>query len=348
MWRLESECRCKILFMKIAIVKLSALGDIVNAMIVLQFIKKYNSKIEIDWVVEESYKELLVNHPSINKVHTVNLKQAKKEKSLLMFIKEVKKIRNFDKFDLVIDMQGLVKSAFVSRIVSSGQTIGFHRSSSRESISSIFYSHTFKIDYKENIILRNLSLIENSLNFIPKKENIQNKESFLYSSKKYFFSEFSRSMKNIILIPGASHPSKCYPIENFSYLVEYLDANYIIIWGNDNEKEMADKIKNLCPSVNVAKKMPLDELISLIQQSDLVIGPDTGPTHMSWALNVPSITLFGSTPGYRNAYETEINKILESDSIVNPLKINKNDYSIANIDAAEIVKISNTLLKLNK
>ena len=193
-----------------------------------------------------------------------------------------------------------------------------------------------------------MSLIENSLNFIPKKENIQNKESFLYSSKKYFFSEFSRSMKNIILIPGASHPSKCYPIENFSYLVEYLDANYIIIWGNDNEKEMADKIKNLCPSVNVAKKMPLDELISLIQQSDLVIGPDTGPTHMSWALNVPSITLFGSTPGYRNAYETEINKILESDSIVNPLKINKNDYSIANIDAAEIVKISNTLLKLNK
>ena len=348
MWRLESECRCKILFMKIAIVKLSALGDIVNAMIVLQFIKKYNSKIEIDWVVEKSYKELLVNHPSINKVHTVNLKQAKKEKSLLMFIKEVKKIRNFDKFDLVIDMQGLVKSAFVSRIISSGKTIGFHRSSSRESISSLFYSHTFKIDYKENIILRNLSLIANSLNFIPKKENIQNKESFLYSSKKYFFSELSRSMKNIILIPGASHPSKCYPIENFSYIVEYLDVNFTIIWGNDNEKEMADKIKNLCPSVNVAKKMSLDELISLIQQSDLVIGPDTGPTHMSWALNVPSITLFGSTPGYRNAYETEINKILESDSIVNPLKINKNDYSIANIDAAEIVKISTLFLTGNK
>ena len=62
--------------MKIAIVKLSALGDIVNAMIVLQFIKKYNPNVMIDWVVEKSYEELLSNNPSINEVHTVNFKLA--------------------------------------------------------------------------------------------------------------------------------------------------------------------------------------------------------------------------------------------------------------------------------
>ena len=84
MWRFESECRCKILFMKIAIVKLSALGDIIHAMVVLQFIKKYK-KIEIDWIVEESYKELLEFHPDINKVHVVNLKKAKKKKSFFYF-----------------------------------------------------------------------------------------------------------------------------------------------------------------------------------------------------------------------------------------------------------------------
>ena len=330
--------------MKIAIVKLSALGDIVNAMVVLQFIKKNNPKIKIDWVVEKAYKELLSNNPNVNKVHTVNFKLAKQKKSLPIFFKEIKKIRQFGKFDIVIDMQGLIKSAFVSRMISSEVTVGFHRSSSRESISSIFYSHKFKMDYKENIICRNLSLVANSLNFTFKGNEIQNKDPFLYPSKKYIPSSFSKSMKNIVLIPGASHPCKCYPVEGYIKVIKKIDANFIIIWGSDSEKLTAKKIKKLYPSVNISKKLSLDELISLIKQSDLIIGSDTGPSHIAWGLNVPSVILFGCTPGYRNTYETKLNKIINSDSIVNPLKINKNDYSISKIDSNEIVKIATLIL----
>ena len=348
MKRFESECRCKIVFMKIAIVKLSALGDIVNAMIVIQLIKKYDPKIEIDWIVEEMYEELLSNHPNINKVHTVNFKLAKQKKSIPLIFKEAKRIRQFGKFDLVIDMQGLIKSAFVSKIISSKQTIGFHRSSSREGISSIFYTHTFKVDYKENIIFRNVSLIGYALNIIIKQNEIKNKEPFLYSSKEYNFSSFSNNMKNIILIPGASHPSKCYPIENFYQILKKIDANFTIIWGNESEKFLANQIKKLYPTANISKKISIDELISLIKQADLVIGSDTGPSHMAWAVNIPSIILFGCTPGYRNAYETSINKVLESDSKVNPLKINKNDYSISKIDVTEIVKIATLFLNSSK
>ena len=334
--------------MKIAIVKLSALGDIVNAMVVLQFIKKNNPKIKIDWVVEKAYKELLSNNPNVNKVHTVNFKLAKQKKSLPIFFKEIKKIRQFGKFDIVIDMQGLIKSAFVSRMISSEVTVGFHRSSSRESISSIFYSHKFKMDYKENIICRNLSLVANSLNFTFKGNEIQNKDPFLYPSKKYIPSSFSKSMKNIVLIPGASHPCKCYPVEGYIKVIKKIDANFIIIWGSDSEKLTAKKIKKLYPSVNISKKLSLDELISLIKQSDLIIGSDTGPSHIAWGLNVPSVILFGCTPGYRNTYETKLNKIINSDSIVNPLKINKNDYSISKIDSNEIAKIATLILSNSK
>ena len=334
--------------MKIAIVKLSALGDIVNAMVVLQFIKKNNPKIKIDWVVEKAYKELLSNNPNVNKVHTVNFKLAKQKKSLPIFFKEIKKIRQFGKFDIVIDMQGLIKSAFVSRMISSEVTVGFHRSSSRESISSIFYSHKFKMDYKENIICRNLSLVANSLNFTFKGNEIQNKDPFLYPSKKYIPSSFSKSMKNIVLIPGASHPCKCYPVEGYIKVIKKIDANFIIIWGSDSEKLIAKKIKKLYPSVNISKKLSLDELISLIKQSDLIIGSDTGPSHIAWGLNVPSVILFGCTPGYRNTYETKLNKIINSDSIVNPLKINKNDYSISKIDSNEIAKIATLILSNSK
>ena len=84
-------------------------------------------------------------------------------------------------------------------------------------------------------------------------------------------------------------------------------------------------------NLNVLKGLSLDELISVVIQMDLVIGPDTGPTHMAWALNIPSITLFGPTPGYRNTYSTDINKIIESESEVNPYKIDKNDNSIIKI-----------------
>ncbi len=74
--------------MKIAIVKLSALGDIVHAMVVLQFIKKYNHAIEIDWVVEKGNEGLLESHPDINKIIIENAKDIEKEKSLFLHCTE--------------------------------------------------------------------------------------------------------------------------------------------------------------------------------------------------------------------------------------------------------------------
>ena len=126
--------------MKIAIVKLSALGDIVHAMVVLQFIKNHYPKIEIDWVVEKDFKELLESHPDINKVHVVNIKNAKKKKSLYLLYKELRRVRHFGSYDLVIEMQGLIKSAIISRFIPSKLTLGFDKSSVREGLASIFIS----------------------------------------------------------------------------------------------------------------------------------------------------------------------------------------------------------------
>ena len=115
--------------MRIAIVKVSALGDIVHAMIVLQFIKKYNREILIDWIVEDSYKDLLAFHPDINKIHIVNLRKAKKKKSLLLLIAELVKLSKLEKYDIVIDMQGLLKSAIIASVIPSNKTIGFDKDS---------------------------------------------------------------------------------------------------------------------------------------------------------------------------------------------------------------------------
>ena len=344
MWRLESECRCKIVFMKIAIVKLSALGDIIHAMVVLQFIKYHYQKIEVDWIVEESYKELLEFHPDINKVHVVDIKQARKKKSFYSLFKELRKVRHFGSYDIVMDMQGLIKSAIISRLISSPVTLGFEKSSIREGIASIFYNKTFKYGYDENVIQRNFELIKFALEFPFNNQEIHYKLPFLFPSQKHLIPGLSSIKKNIILIPGASHKSKCYPVEKFAKVATNIDANFLVIWGNLKEKIMAEKIKSLSTSVNVCDKLSIDQLISLISQVDLIIGPDTGPTHIGWALNVPSITLFGPTPGYRNSYLTKVNRIIESNSKVNPFKLDRSDHSIKNIKVSDIINIAEALL----
>ena len=127
-------------------------------------------------------------------------------------------------------------------------------------------------------------------------------------------------------------------------MANLLDANYLVIWGNQEEKLLADKIKLLSPKINVCEKLSIEDLIFLISKVDLIIGSDTGPTHMAWALDKPSITIFGSTPGYRNTYVTKINRTIESKSEVNPYKINKDDNSIKEINIREVFLVAQDLL----
>ncbi len=331
-------------FMRIAIVKLSALGDIVHAMVVLQYIKKYNQNFLIDWVVEENYKQLLEYHPDVNKVHTVNLKKAKNQMSLSLIKSDFRKLRKLPEYDLVIDMQGLMKSAILSRIIPSKITFGFDKASVREKIASFFYTKTFKIKYEENVIKRNFELINFALELPFNYKDLQSILPFMFSSQKYENLGLSNSKKNVVIVPGASHSTKLYPVIKIARITKILDAKIIIIWGSKSERLLAKEIKTLNPSVEIMDQLSLDKLISLISQVDLVIGPDTGPTHLAWACNIPSITLFGSTPGYRNTLSSKINQIIESKSIVNPLKIDKKDYSIQKIKVEEVLKIANYLL----
>ena len=330
--------------MKIAIVKLSAMGDIIHAMIVLQYIKMFNHKILIDWIVDENFKELLKFHPHINKVYEVRLRNAKKKKSIFSLLKELKKFQNLDSYDLVIDLQGLAKSAVISRLIPSKATLGFDKFSAREKIASYFYTKTFKIGYEENVIKRNFELIKFALELPYNFEDLQSKLPFMFSSQEYKYLGLSTSKKNVLIIPGASHTTKLYPVNKIAKLSKLLDAKIIIIWGNVSERLLAEEIKKLNPKVVITDQLSLDQLISLVGQVDLVLVPDTGPTHLAWASNIPSVTIFGPTPGYRNTLPSEKNKIIESKSNVNPLQLDRKDYSIQEIKVEEVFDAANSLL----
>jgi len=321
--------------MKIAIVKLSAMGDIIHAMVALQYIKKVKPNIQIDWIVEEGFTQILEHNPHIDNILTVNLKAIKNDK--LALFKEIKKVKNYSKnsYDLVIDAQGLLKSAITAKLLGK-RVAGFSKNSIREEIASLFYNQTIEINYASNAIDRNLKVLLEPLNISISKEDILNKSPFLYSPK-------TKKNGYILFVVGASVKNKIYPKKLFLEVAKGLNRPILVIWSNDKEREVATYLNQL-HHVTIADKMNLNELKSVVANATLVIGGDTGPTHMAWGLNIPSITLFGNTPEERNSYITPINRVIKSNSKVNPLKLDKEDFSIKEIDPKNIIKLAKELL----
>ena len=328
--------------MKIAIVKLSSLGDIIHSMVALQFIKRSYPDSKIDWIVEEKYKGLLENNLHLENIYTVNLQKAKKRKSIFLLFKELKKIRQLKGYDFVIDAQGLLKSAIVAKMISTKHNVGFDKKSIREPMAAIFYNHKVSVAYDENSIERNVAVICNPLNISLQSNDIIDKNSFIISS----FSNKPSSKTYIIFVIGSTWESRNYPKEKYVEIANKLQKNCLIIWGNESEKIKANWMAHQSDFIEVAPKLSLDELKGVIENSSLLIGNDTGPSHMAWAMNLPSIILFGPTPINR-VYQTKINRVLKSSSKVDHFNLDKNDYSIKEIRVDEVVKISKELLEVN-
>jgi heptosyltransferase-1 len=323
----------------IAIVRLSALGDIVNTAVVLQIIAHHYPDALIDWYVEEAFAPVLNGHPLINKVIPVPIKRIRKTKSFLLLRETIRTLRSHPSYDQIIDAQGLLKSAIVTSFIK-GKVHGFDRNSIREKFAACFYDTTSAIPYEMNIIKRNVLVITEGLKIAYDEHEILQKEPLFPIMKK---NDSLQGDKNIAFVIGASWPSKCYPKEHFLTLCENLPYPCHLIWGTDAEYKDAQWIATHSKNAHIAPKMSLSELVSFIAHCDLTIGNDTGPTHMAWAMNKASITLFGPT-NERMIFPTARNIGIKSPSPVNILKIDRNDFSIRDIDPELIIQKAKELL----
>ena len=331
--------------MKIAIVKLSALGDIIHAMVALQFIKAHDPSTQIDWIVEQRFAEILKHQPDIDNVLTVDIKALKTDKSGIL--EEIKRLRRYatKHYDLVIDAQGLLKSSITARLLGS-RVSGFDAESIRERAASWFYTVKIACPYDANTIDRNATILTQPLGIHISREQILEKKPFLFfkDEDERLNLYLHNNQKNIVMVIGSTWESRNYPVEKFVKIAEALKQNCLIIWGNEEERKKALWMCDQSDYVQILPKLDLNSLKALIARADLVIGNDTGPTHMAWGLNRPSITIFGPTPVSR-VYQTDINKTIKSASIVNPHKLNKQDFSIRDIDEQEIIKLAIPLLE---
>lgn len=313
---------------RIAIVRLSALGDIVNTAVVLQIIHNHYPDAIIDWFVEEAFSPILIGHPLLNEVIPIPLKRIKKHKSLSLLRTTVRALRSREPYDRIIDAQGLLKSAIVTAFLR-GPVHGFDRNSAREGVASWFYTTTSAIAYDVNVIKRNVMVITQALNIPYSDALIEQKFPVFVCTPS------TNNEKKIALVIGASWPSKCYPKEHFATLCDLLPYPCHLIWGSQSEYQDALWIAQHSTNAIITEKMSLPQLVDFIAHCHLTIGNDTGPTHMAWAMNRPSITLFGPT-NERMIYPTSVNISIKSPSKVDIYHINRNDFSIKQIEPRHI------------
>ena len=316
--------------LKIAIVKLSALGDIVHAAIVLQFIKKHCPNAHITWLVDARFASLLKDHPLIDELVVLPLKES--------FKKSYKIIKTLGKFDKIIDLQGLFKSAVVVKLLGK-EIYGFSRESVKEKIAARLYRHKFKIDYNENIIVRNLSLVGYALNFSFDRDEILKKSPCFEICKKF---KNESGKKRVLIAAFASEESKIY--DKFKDVIRLLEGCEIYLcYGSESEKTRAEAIIS-GTSAKLLEKLSIKNMIDFIASCDLVIGNDSGLTHLAWAVNRPSITLFGNRPSHRNAYVTDKNLVVDMGKEIDARSIDKNDFCIREIYPETVANFAKRLL----
>ena len=316
--------------LKIAIVKLSALGDIVHAAIVLQFIKKHCPNAHITWLVDARFASLLKDHPLIDELVVLPLKES--------FKKSYKIIKTLGKFDKIIDLQGLFKSAVVVKLLGK-EIYGFSRESVKEKIAARLYRHKFKIDYNENIIVRNLSLVGYALNFSFDRDEILKKSPCFEICKKF---KNESGKKRVLIAAFASEESKIY--DKFKDVIRLLDGCEIYLcYGSESEKTRAEAIIS-GTKAKLLEKLSIKDMIDFIASCDLVIGNDSGLTHLAWAVNRPSITLFGNRPSHRNAYVTDKNLVVDMGKEIDARSIDKNDFCIREIYPETVANFAKRLL----
>ena len=322
------------------------MGDIIHAMVALQFIKKELPNCTIDWIVEDGFKGILENNPHIDNILPISLKKIKQNKSEIF--NQIKILKEYAKnnYDVVIDAQGLLKSAIVSKIVGGrivgSKIVGFDKNSIREGMASWFYDETVNIGYGRNVIERSLKVICEPFDIKVTEEMILKKKPFLFTLTTNHYPLTTNSY--IIFVVGASKQNKIYPKEKFLEIAEELKEDVTVVWGNEEEFEVATWLASKSQYIKVAPKGNLNNLKFIIQNSKLLIGGDTGPTHIAWGLNIPSISIFGNTPHHRNTYITKINKVVKSDTKVDALKLDKNDFSITEIEPLKIISLAKELL----
>ncbi len=332
--------------MRVAIVRLTAMGDIVHTLASIQFIKKARPETTVTWFVEEKFAGILAHNPHVDRIVPLRLHALKRSFSFDLLRANVQAIKEAGPFDLVADVQGLLKSALVAKIA--GHPVaGLDYQSAREPLASFFYTRRYAVDCAGVAPMRFATLLGQALGIEITEEMMRHKSPYLFYDDHEVDASvaacFDRTRPNVLVVTGASGAHKTYPIDRWIEVVERLaPTNVLLVAGSEAERRSARTIAN-ATDATLLPPMDLNTLKYAVGRCDLLLGGDTGPSHLAWAMNKPSIVLFGATPETM-MMQTPVNLALSAGTAPHPCRFDKSDRSIATISPSKIVEAAQRLL----
>ena len=290
---------------KILIIRLSAIGDTIHTLPLINAIKRNLPNVKIHWIVEDKAQFFVEQAKNIDKVYVLSRKKWKKDGNFLKALNEFSRIMSklqHEKYDIAIDVQQLFKSGLVLGFCGAKRRISMNiaREFSNVFANEIIKSKSILLDPKRHISEFYQEFLQ-YLNIEDKKITFELKD-FSQTAKDYvngLLCDIDKTKPTIIFAPATTWENKHWNENNWRELFKYFaQKTNIIFTGTQNDNALIERITgNLdLPCTNLAGKTSLEELSQLIKMSDLVISPDSGTAHIAWAVEKPFvITIFTAT-----------------------------------------------------
>ena len=300
---------------KMLIVKPSSLGDVVHSLPFLNSMKRCFPKAEIHWVIAKGLEGLLEDHPMIDKLIIINKdlwKKLSQTGNTLKEIRELFKQLRHEKYDMVVDLQGLLRSGLITLATHAPLRIGF--SEAREG-SRFFYTKKVKAGKDIHAVDRYMKVAEE----LGCDVNDRVFPFPLSNSVAHETGKQANLGPYAVLVPGARWKTKIWPAESFGKVASMLPLRSVIV-GARADRTIADAVVSHSgeKAVSLAGETSLRELIEIMRTAEVVITNDSGPMHIAAALNIPVIALFGPTSPAKTGPYGRGHVVLQSQAVCVP------------------------------
>lgn len=290
--------------MKVLVVRLGAFGDIIHTLPLAADLAKAGH--QVDWLCEDRWLPVLTGSPVLNSVHGFPRWALKGKATLLRRLSALRTmVRNLraQRYDAVIDAQGLAKSALVAALCGAPLRIGHARERARE--LSWLVSKGKGPACAEHVIDQQRALA------LPLTKGCVSHEGWRFplpawAAEKGWAQEWlaRRNLRSAwVLNVGAGWPTKVWPKRRQTEFIQLLKRNrqnVVLTWGNNTEYDLADEIVSEAEHGVLAPPTSIPQLAGLLARAEMVVSGDTGPLHLALALGTPAIGLFGPVLASRN------------------------------------------------
>ncbi|MFT3802283.1 MAG: lipopolysaccharide heptosyltransferase I [Burkholderiaceae bacterium] len=284
--------------MRLALVKTSSMGDVIHALPVVSDIRQALPGAEIDWIVEEGFADLPRLHPGVRRVLPVAIRRWRKSwlaADTRAQIRQAKAAIAAQPYDLVLDLQGLLKSAWIASWAR-GVRVGFSRRCAREPLAALTYARRYDVDMHAHAIERLRQLAGQACGYpvsgLPRFDLAPPGPRVAAAPAGRY----------VVLLHATSRVDKQWPLADWQALAGRLGDRGLAValpWGSDEERAQAERIAASAPGAVVLPRLSLADCACLLRDAQAVVGVDTGLTHLAAALDRPTVALFAATPAWR-------------------------------------------------